>query len=650
MADKMFITLEVDDKGTAVIKKFDSNTQAAFDKVKKNASAGSEQAGKMQKAWSGAIDKIKSHWMGLTAVGVAAIYGISKAISAGLNSIKEWVGLANVQEAAEKNLGAVLMATGNAAGYNLAQLQQMASGMQAVTTVGDEVILSGMAILATFKQVRGEAFERSTKAALDMSQVMKQDLKSSMVMIGKAVNDPITGMSMLTRVGVTFTQQQKDMAKQLQESGDMVGAQNIILKELESQFGGAAAAARDVFGGAVISAKNALGDMKEELGFVITKNQFFIELVKMVEQQFIAWGEQIKNNRQYLGELAKEGVMDVVNSMSIAIETMRYFHKRWQGIQLVAALAINAIVIGLDGLLASLRFVLLPLDLIFQGLVLIGQVEINPFDQLQKASTDMIASSIIATASILADIKKTDEAYDSVIAKIDEWKKKIAEVPVTQAKATDKIKSDVGNTSDFIEAQKPKFQIDPVANTQLDEVKKKAQDTANAIDNLRPTLSIQSTTSSTTGGSTRSVPSPLAVDVPTLQAQFVSAQMFLEGLGATAGYLTKAIAAQNIRNIQDRIAERTEFDTRLTKITTPSFQVGTGPEGLPYTGLFHGHKGEIVKNPDESEAERRGKNGKTLIIEKIVIAPTFMTGDRLAGRKVAADVKRELDALGVRLG
>jgi phage-related minor tail protein len=159
----------------------------------------------------------------------------------------------------------------------------MASGMQKVTTVGDEVTLGGMAILATFKQIRGEGFERSTKAALDMSAVMGQDLKSSMVMIGKAVNDPITGMSMLTRVGVTFTEQQKDMAKQMQESGDMAGAQNIILKELESQFGDTAAALREDFGGATIAAGNALGDTKEEMGFLITKNQFFIDIMHLAE-------------------------------------------------------------------------------------------------------------------------------------------------------------------------------------------------------------------------------------------------------------------------------------------------------------------------------------------------------------------------------
>ncbi len=190
------------------------------------------------------------------------------------------VAAANVQEAAEADLGATLKATGHAAGYTLDQLKEMASGMQQVTTVGDEVTLAGMAILSTFKQVRGEAFERATAAALDMSQVMKQDLRSSMVQLGKALNDPTEGLTALSRVGVSFTEQQKRMIKQLQESGDTLGAQKIILDELESEFGGAARAAAGTFGGSVKQAQNSVGDLTEEIGFFLTKNDALIGMVR----------------------------------------------------------------------------------------------------------------------------------------------------------------------------------------------------------------------------------------------------------------------------------------------------------------------------------------------------------------------------------
>jgi len=78
-----------------------------------------------------------------------------------------------------------------------------------------------------------------------------------------------------------------------------------------------------------------------------------------------------------------------------------------------------------------------------------------------------------------------------------------------------------------------------------------------------------------------------------------------------------------------------------------SFQSGTGPAGLPATGLFYGHQGEIVKNRQESDLERSGRAGATF---NITVAPTFMSGDASAARTVAAELKRELDLLNIRWG
>ena len=83
--------------------------------------------------------------------------------------------------------------------------------------------------------------------------------------------------------------------------------------------------------------------------------------------------------------------------------------------------------------------------------------------------------------------------------------------------------------------------------------------------------------------------------------------------------------------------------------TYPSNQSGTGLGGLPNTGLFMGHKGEIVKNPAESEQERRGGSTGGGGFH-LTLAPTFMTGDANAARAVAQDIKRELDMLNLRLG
>ena len=275
------------------------SVKAKIDKLKKDLASAKTMTKKAAVYMQHAVDSIsfKKAALAATAFGAAGIYAFQKIT-------KEAIKFANEQEAVEKRLSAVIKATDQAAGFNIKQMGEMASSYQKLTIVGDEVILSGQAILATFKTIRGEGFERATMAALDMAEVMQQDLKGAMVMIGKSMNDPIANLSAMTRSGVQFTKSQKDMIKSLWEAGDVMGAQNIILTELESQFGGAAKAARETFGGAAKAAGNALGDLKEELGFTITKSKFFIELAHETEKAFIGWAEVIKEHRGELENLA----------------------------------------------------------------------------------------------------------------------------------------------------------------------------------------------------------------------------------------------------------------------------------------------------------------------------------------------------------
>jgi hypothetical protein len=93
---------------------------------------------------------------------------------------------------------------------------------------------------------------------------MGQDLQSSVVQIGKALNDPIKGVTALQRVGVAFTQQQRDQINALVASGNSMAAQQMILAELKKEFGGAAEAMADPF----TQFGNAAGDVQEELGML----------------------------------------------------------------------------------------------------------------------------------------------------------------------------------------------------------------------------------------------------------------------------------------------------------------------------------------------------------------------------------------------
>jgi phage-related protein len=157
---------------------------------------------------------------------------------------REAAALGRVQEQLVKT-------TGQSANLTAGQLDHMASSLSAQTGIDDELIKSSQNVLLTFRQVRDETgkgndvFTRATKDAADLSTVLGTDMKGSTLQLGKALADPIKGITALRRSGVNFTAQQQDQIKTLVASGKTLEAQKLILTEVEHQVGGAAAAAAD---------------------------------------------------------------------------------------------------------------------------------------------------------------------------------------------------------------------------------------------------------------------------------------------------------------------------------------------------------------------------------------------------------------------
>jgi phage-related protein len=133
--------------------------------------------------------------------------------------------------------------------------------------VDDETIAAGENILLTFNKIgrKGGIFDRATKASLDLSVAFGKDMTSSSVLVGKALQDPVKGVSALSRVGVSFSKKQKDVIKRLVETGQTAKAQKLILKELETQVGGSAKAFGTTATGAVGKLKNRFDDISGQL-------------------------------------------------------------------------------------------------------------------------------------------------------------------------------------------------------------------------------------------------------------------------------------------------------------------------------------------------------------------------------------------------
>lgn len=139
---------------------------------------------------------------------------------------------------------AVIESTGGVAGISADHLNDLAGELSRLAAVDDEVIQQGGNLLLTFKEIKAEGgiFDGALAAALDMSSALGTQLQPQILAVGKALNDPIRGITRLERAGVSFTEAQREQIRVMAEAGDVAGAQRIILEELESQFGGAAEA------------------------------------------------------------------------------------------------------------------------------------------------------------------------------------------------------------------------------------------------------------------------------------------------------------------------------------------------------------------------------------------------------------------------
>jgi hypothetical protein len=220
-----------------------------------------DQAGGSAGRATGAIGGMSAKMV----VAAAAAAALAAALAAG-KFLNKFVDATVTAEAAQAQLGAAITSTGGAAGKSVADLNAHAAALQKVTNFGDEAINSMQGLLLTFTQIKGDQFDAATKATLDLATAMGTDLNSAALQVGKALNDPILGMTALSRSGIQFTEAQKEMVKGMVDANDTIGAQTIILAELEKQFGGSAEAARDTLGGALASLRNAFGDLFELSG------------------------------------------------------------------------------------------------------------------------------------------------------------------------------------------------------------------------------------------------------------------------------------------------------------------------------------------------------------------------------------------------
>jgi hypothetical protein len=246
------------------------------------------------KTVSGFGDTLKGAFLGGFGADLA-----SRAFSVITTSVTDAIhALAEVDKIAGQT-AAVIKSTGGAAGVTADQVAALADALERKTGIEAESIQKGQNLLLTFTNIKDAAgagndiFSQSTRIMADLATAMGGDASGAAIQLGKALNDPTQGIAALSRVGVTFTDAQKEQIKALQESGNLMGAQRIILAELRKEFGGSAEAAGNTFGGALDRAKNAVDSISEAM--ISAKVPMFTAALNAVADGAYAISDAITN-------------------------------------------------------------------------------------------------------------------------------------------------------------------------------------------------------------------------------------------------------------------------------------------------------------------------------------------------------------------
>lgn len=341
-------------------------------------------AAAIEKDFSGLKKSVEGFGQGITKLG----QGMSVALTAPLALIAKQ-SISDFGEAAKAvaDVEAAIKSTGGTAGKTLDELKASADKLQWDSLFADEEILKSLtANLLTFKNISGDTFDRTQQAAIDMSARLGQDLKSSAMQLGKALNDPVKGMSALSRVGIQFTEDQKKMIEGLVESGDLLGAQAVILKEVESQFAGAAAAARDAGGlGDFADFDTAMGELRESIGGILV--EFITPFVQKLTE-LVNWFRTLSPEAQRMGVMIA-GIVAVAGPL---LAILGPIITAFAGLApVIAALAspvglVIAAIAGISIVLNEMGITFAQqweaVKIIFQGVITFFQQQIQLFKQL----------------------------------------------------------------------------------------------------------------------------------------------------------------------------------------------------------------------------------------------------------------------------
>lgn len=286
------LTIDLIAKISGFVQGMTAAERAADRSTKKIAADAKKRAKETEDAWKAAGASIRTTFVALAGIAAGgAVFG--KFITETVNAQKE-----------QALLAAVLKSTGNQAGFSQQRLNEMAGAMENVTGISAGEFNQAQKVILGFTNIVGDQLPKALQAAADHAASTGSTVAQSAEIMGRALDVPSVGMASLQKQGFKFSESQIELARKLEQTGQVAKAQQIIFDALNETYGGAAVAARDTLGGALNALKNTMNSLMTGEGGSVDglknsvndlANTLGGENVRSAFQTLIGWAAEAAN-------------------------------------------------------------------------------------------------------------------------------------------------------------------------------------------------------------------------------------------------------------------------------------------------------------------------------------------------------------------
>jgi len=522
------------------------------------------------------------------------------------------------------------------------RLVDLANEQARLTGVNQNTIKESQALLLTFKDIAssadevGGAFDRATQLTLDMAAAGFGSATDNAKQLGKALNDPIAGLTALRRSGIQFTEAQQDQIRTLVESGEVLEAQNLILEEIENQVGGTAAATAN----STDKMKVAFSQASESIGMALLPA---IEALLPIVISFADWASQ---NTEIIIALAA-----AIGGLSAAIVVANFAMKAWAAAQAIAtaaqwafnaALAANPIVLVVAAiaalvaglvilekkfgiLTAGLKALMGIFDKVRDGLGWLAEKlglasdEIENFERTTDSAREEAGDMYESVREMGGGVDEAREQFERAIRPTEEYERKVKKAGESSKKTAEFVDTLWASTD---ELYKRMFALNPEIQRYLDQLDREqaVRDFNDAVEEFKEIARTNAEGSDEWEEANKRVNEELANVITTMNnvPQEVQTEMFIM---VETGELDAAI----------RKAERLAKVLGFTVAGPSEFGIGGGGvPGMSDLQAALGNSGFVGTTPIAPSISRPSPEaasaGQNIVVNVATLNPTAETG------------------------